>query len=137
MLTIPPSTTLPHAAEPCPSCRPVRLPDGRPSGCSRCGNMFLRRMRREHFLKKPPAIAFNADFWEAQRPGLQWVLATDLDSARSWLIHADHFDRRRFHVARGYGPQWACLLRDWRELGEDNGHREKPQQLALALETAP
>ncbi len=119
--------SLPHPPDPCSDCRPLRLPDGRPSGCWRCGDIMVRRMRREHFLTKPPAIAFHADFWEEKRPGLTTIIVCGADDGRVLTIGAEEFDRRSFPIWRGFGSQLACPLKYWRQPGEGNGHKESHQ----------
>jgi len=137
MPSLAPSASLPHAAEPCPSCRPVRLPDGTRSGCWRCGDMLLRRLssHRGHLLQKPPAIAFHEDFWQSQRPSLRCVIVVDTDTGHAWTAPIEHFDRHAITLSRGCGPQVALPFRFWQRLDKGNGQRPATQ-LALALETA-
>ena len=130
------SQPVPHPPDPCRNCQPVRLPDGRPSGCWRCGGVLLRRLssRRGHLLRKPPAIAFHGGFWEQQRPALESVVVLDADTGHVWWITAAAFDRHAIAISRGCGPQVACPLPHWR--AGTNG-RAEGRQLALALGSEP
>ena len=49
-----------------------------------------------HFLRVPPAIAFDADTWDAYRS-----------------LTADQFDSKRFEIDRGFGRQYAVVLDAW------------------------
>lgn len=111
------STSFIHAGEPCPECRPVRLPDGRHAGCWRHGTLLLSQHRAKHLLQRPPALAFHADLLREQRTGLQEIMAVDRDAGTWRAIRIEDFERHAFPVSRGYGPQHACPLSRWRILG--------------------
>jgi len=85
-------------------------------------------------LQKPPGIAFRADFWEAQRPGLRWLLVVDVDTGRTWVASAQELDRNAIIISRGCGPQVALGFRYWVLVSQGNG-QEPARQLTLALES--
>lgn len=66
-----------------------------------------------HFLRVPPAIAFDADTWDAYRHLFDSVQVTDRDTLAIRSLTADQFDSKRFEIDRGFGRQYAVVLDAW------------------------
>ena len=88
--------------------------------------VFRKRLRASvHFLKRPPAIAFDVDsLYDAQDAGATRVEVTDAETGRVYVARiADILrDGRRFN--RGFGDQVYYLLTRWRA-------PDAPEQMAL------
>ena len=121
----------PHPTKPCKACVPVRLADGRHSGCWRCGDILLRQHRSNHLLRRPPALAFHQDLLRGQRQGLAEIMAVDRDNGTCRTISIEDFERYSFAISRGYGLQQACPLARWRLTG--GASADRPAQLALGF----
>jgi len=90
------------------------------------GDTFYKTLRASvHFLKRPPAIAFDvSSLFDAQDAGATKVHITDQETGRVYVARiADILrDGRRFN--RGFGDQVYYLLTRWR-------HPDAPQQMTL------
>ena len=87
-----------------------------------------------HFLKKPPAIAFDALVLDrAEAEGATVAEVTDVENGSIYTASVATIRRDGFKIDRGYGAQIGLLLREWRRDGEpSSGASELPaRQLAL------
>lgn len=92
---------------------PVRV-GGRVVGFVR-GDTFTKRVQASrHFLRKPPAIAFDVQsLITAQRLGATRVEVTDTESGRVYRVQLETIRARGVRVNRGFGDQLALLLHEW------------------------
>ena len=106
---------------------PVRRSDGKVIGHVRNG-VFRKRLRASrHFLRVPPAIAFDVEsLVEAEQAGAGVIRIEDADSARVYAATMADVRRRGFVIERGHGAQLAVPLGAWRVSGSD-----VPEQLRL------
>lgn len=81
----------------------------------------------KHFLRRPAAIALDADSYDQHRAQFDLVEVYDLDTQRTYRISARDFDAYRFVVDRGYGRQYAVCLNRWTVIDP----HAKPEQLTL------
>jgi len=90
------------------------------------GDTFYKHLQASrHFLKRPPAIAFDViTLKDAQQAGATKVEITDVESGRVYLARIDDIlrDGKRFN--RGYGWQVYYLLSRWR-------NPDAPEQMML------
>jgi len=81
--------------------------------------VFYKRLRASHFLRTPPAIAFDVStLREAERAGACYVEITDLESGRVYWAAISTIWERGFPVNRGHGEQWGLALGKWGHKGE-------------------
>jgi hypothetical protein len=79
------------------------------------GGVFCKRLRREHFLTNPPAIAFDVQSLDqAERAGAQSVEIFDSDSGHTYRAAISTIRARGFFLNRGFGEQIALSLSEWR-----------------------
>ena len=70
-----------------------------------------------HFLRKPPAIAFDlSSIEQAQEYGAQYIEVLDADSSRLYSAPIADLLSYGFMVNRGFGEQIALDLNLWDEL---------------------
>ncbi len=90
------------------------------------GRIFYKRLRASvHFLRRPPAIAFDlATLYQARDAGAAQVHITDIETGRVYLARIEDIlrDGKRFN--RGFGEQIYYLLSRWRA-------PNSPEQLPL------
>lgn len=68
----------------------------------------------KHFLRIPPAIAVDREiFEEAVEQGAEYVQVYEKESGLYYTATVEQFQKRGFHVNRGYGAQVALLLKEW------------------------
>ena len=94
--------------------------------------VFRKRLRASvHFLKRPPAIAFDVStLFDAQNAGATRVEVTDVETGRVYVARIDDIlrDGRRFN--RGFGDQVYYLLTRWRA-------PDAPEQMSLFGDDPP
>lgn len=79
------------------------------------GDCFFKRvMASAHFLRKPPAIAFDVStLRDAEAAGAKWVEVTDAESGRVYRASMATVWERGKGFNRGYGAQWFLPLNEW------------------------
>lgn len=79
------------------------------------GDCFYKRvMASAHFLRKPPAIAFDVStLRDAEAAGARWVEVTDTESGRVYRAALSTLWERGKGFNRGHGPQWFLILDEW------------------------
>lgn len=84
-------------------CVGVLYPDG----------VFVKRMKPEHILRVPPAIAVQRQAIEQlDRKPCQSILA-EIEDGRRLTVSYERFRQECFPLDRGFGPQIALLLSKW------------------------
>jgi len=86
------------------------------------GDVFAKTVRASvHFLRKPPAIAFDlCSLQEAQDLGARLVCVRDSETGRQYLASVDAVWHFGFEFDRGFGRQLALPLERWSVFGRDN-----------------
>ena len=80
----------------------------------------------KHFLRKPPAIAFDEDCIDrAKKLGATKIMVHDLDTKKRYMANYDLFERKSIKLNRGFGTQLALPISMWSILD--------PNQIALSL----
>lgn len=75
------------------------------------GAAFFKMASSNHFLQKPPAIAFDvASLQTAQQFGALYVCVTDRSNGRQYCAAISKIEREGFRFNRGYGDQIGLLL---------------------------
>jgi hypothetical protein len=71
------------------------------------GDVFLKRVKPSvHFLKKPPAIAFDiSSLHQAQQAGARWVRVIDSEGGKIYQAPLSMVFSKGFQFNRGYGDQ--------------------------------
>jgi len=95
---------------------PIHTWDGRRRICvgKFSGGVLYKSVKPEHLLRKPPAIALQADaIPELRRLGCREVVATLTSTGERLYAPLDAFERYGFLVNRGYGEQVALPLSRW------------------------
>lgn len=79
------------------------------------GGWFKKRIQgSKHFLKKPPAIAFDKEsLFEAQRYGATMVQVTDTETGTVYKSSIDKIFEIGLELNRGFGEQIAMTFRFW------------------------
>jgi hypothetical protein len=79
------------------------------------GGVFVKTVAGSaHFLRKPPAIAFDvSSLDDAERAGAVQVQVTDRETGRIYRAPLALVRSAGFAVNRGYGAQWALPLCYW------------------------
>ena len=86
------------------------------------GGLFKKTIRKNHFLTRPRAIAFDRSTLEdAEEAGALAVQVTDSDSGKIYSCAIADIWRRGFAVQRGYGAQIAMVMAHWRVNYEEPG----------------
>lgn len=68
----------------------------------------------KHFLKRPPAICFDAQsLADAEAAGAAWCEVSDRDSGKLYKATIADVRRYGFEVNRGFGRQIALPLKRW------------------------
>ncbi len=90
------------------------------------GDTFFKTLRASvHFLKRPPAIAFDiSTLFDAQEAGASKVEITDTETGRVYIARIDDILRDGKRFDRGFGKQIYYLLSRWRA-------PDSPDQLTL------
>ena len=88
--------------------------------------VFRKRLRGSvHFLRRPPAIAFDlSTLYDAQSAGAERVHITDTETGREYVARIDDILRDGKRFDRGFGKQIYYLLTRWRA-------PDTPEQLSL------
>ena len=80
------------------------------------GEIFHKKMdSRKHFLRKPPAIAFDVKSIEkAERYGAKRILVFDTHKRETYTATIDQIYKKGMDVNRGFGKQIALPLSYWK-----------------------
>lgn len=71
----------------------------------------------KHFLRKPPAIAFDErSILDAEKLGASKLMVHDKDTKRRYMASYKEFALNSFEVNRGFGKQQALPIAYWRVL---------------------
>lgn len=107
---------------------PVRA-GGRVVGWVR-GKVFAKRVQASrHFLRTPPAIAFDvSSLASAELLGARAVEVIDTDTGRRYTASIAHICARGFPVNRGHGPQIALTLDCWTVDGKPPARSPQPPE---------
>ncbi len=90
------------------------------------GGVFHKTLRSNHFLQKPPAIAFDVStLRDAEQAGAQRVEIVDAESKRIYRAAISTIWTNGFRLNRGFGRQIALPLAEW------NRDTERAEQLEL------
>ena len=80
----------------------------------------------KHFLRQPPAIAFDRDcIVRAKKLGANKIMVHDKDTKKRYMANYSDFEAKAIRVNRGFGEQLALPISMWSVLD--------PNQLALSL----
>ena len=94
------------------------------------GDTFHKRIRKNHFLQKPKAIAFDIDSLEqAEQAGAIKVRVTDRDSGIVYSASIRHIHENGERFNRGHGDQIFLVLQGWTK-----STKQKGVQLRLLFE---
>lgn len=87
------------------------------------GGIFVKRVKASrHFLRVPPAIAFDIESLEqAQAAGAEKVKIIDTESGKIYKAFISTIWEKGFEFDRGFGKQIALLISDWSQGGEPMG----------------
>lgn len=84
------------------------------------GDVFHKVLSKSrHFLRRPPAIAFDVStLRDARQAGADRVRIVDRDSGDVYEATIDEIEEHGFPVRRGYGDQVALSLGRWAVNGQ-------------------
>ena len=95
------------------------------------GDTLIKNVRgSRHFLRTPPAIAFDeVAIKAAEEAGATVIQVNDLDSGLRYRASMPYFLVRSFEVDRGFGKQLALILIDWgiSKDGRATADKEQPK----------
>jgi len=79
------------------------------------GKLFMKNLKGSvHFLRVPPAIAFDYDtLLNARKNGVFIVQITDRETNQRYLSPLNTVLERGFRINRGYGDQIALEMKYW------------------------
>lgn len=98
--------------------------NGRVVGTVRGDTLYKTIHGERHFLRYPPAIAFDFVTLEtAERAGAQYVQVKDADSGKLYRASVQTIRRKGMFVNRGHGDQIALALKDWSVNGAPVGEQ--------------
>jgi len=86
------------------------------------GDVFLRRMKDSHFLRRPRAVAVQQSiFDELLRRGCKHIRVLLTDSGGVLETSIERFQRHGFPVNRGFGAQIGLELSYWDTVDAEQG----------------
>lgn len=78
------------------------------------GDVFHKTIKPNHYLKKPPAIAFDiASLDDAEAAGAVFVEVTDRESGLVYRASMAHIRSKGFEFDRGWGRQVGLPMGGW------------------------
>ncbi len=105
--------------------------NGRVVGYVKNGVFYKTLRASVHFLRRPPAIAFDVStLFDAQDAGATRVEVTDMETGRVYVADIGEILRDGRYFDRGHGRQVYLLLSRWR-------HPDAPEQLSLFGDDPP
>ena len=95
------------------------------------GENFIKRVHSaKHFLRKPPAIAFDVDtLTQAQDLGATRVKIIDLDTNSIYIASIELIFEKGFVFNRGYGIQIGLTLNYWNTSSPTQPNLSKPTKV--------
>ena len=89
-------------------------------GVSHDGVLSKRVKASKHFLKVPPAIAWDTEaLSQAAKAGAYKIEVTDIEAGVTYGTTLHHFMEHAFSVNRGWGCQLALPLDGWTKRGKN------------------
>jgi hypothetical protein len=77
------------------------------------GDTLYKTIKPEHFLRRPPAIAFDVSVLDqAIKAGAVKVIVTD-STGTKYKANIEHIRKAGFYFNRGFGDQVGLLLSGW------------------------
>ncbi len=87
---------------------------GRKVGEVRGATFYKTISAAKHFLRQPPAIAFDiSTLADAERAGARIVQVTDRDTGNIYRAAIHTIRRKGIYINRGFGEQIALALKEW------------------------
>jgi hypothetical protein len=85
------------------------------------GDTFKKELKPNHFLRKPPAIAFGVQsLVDAKKAGATKAEITNTDTGKVYRATLDVIERDGFPIERGgWEPQRALPLYKWQVTAKD------------------
>jgi hypothetical protein len=78
------------------------------------GDTFYKSIRKNHYLRRPPAIAFDIESLDqAEQAGADKVQVTDREDGTTYISTIEHIRTRGNVFNRGYGDQIYLVLDGW------------------------
>lgn len=78
------------------------------------GDTFYKTIAPNHYLKKPPAIAFDvSSLNDAEQAGAVWAEVQDRSTGVIYRATVDRIRYKGFEFNRGWGNQIALTLNGW------------------------
>lgn len=75
---------------------------------------YIKRVKTEHFMTKPPAIAIDKhEFIINIQPKCDRIFILDMDTKVFYSTSVDQFVRHSFYIERGFGGQFALEMQYW------------------------
>jgi hypothetical protein len=91
--------------------RPI-LFDGKVIGTLENGRFIKHVVGSRHMLRKPPAWAIDATAFDDEiLPYASEVVIVDRETGTTYRLATETFAQHKFKFNRGYGNQYACLLK--------------------------
>jgi hypothetical protein len=83
-----------------------------------CGHIiekkYIKRIRNEHILQKPPAIAIDRDIFERFiKPQCDRLFILDMDMGVFYSSSVENFAQHSFYLNRKFGGQYALGMEFW------------------------
>jgi ribonuclease HI len=100
-------------------------------------NTLFKKNKREHFIRVPPAIAFDTESFDAHSHLFDKIVVTNVDTAQNYIITTTEFNAKRVILDRGHGVQWMALLGHWSMCGEDGEVLPPPEPPAKKKKEGP
>ena len=86
------------------------------------GDTFYKSISKNHYLQRPPAIAFDIESLEqAERAGAVYVQVTDRENGTIYKATIQHIREKGKEFNRGYGDQIYLTLEGWIKCKPDGG----------------
>ncbi|CUU35529.1 MAG: hypothetical protein K6U12_04435 [Armatimonadetes bacterium] len=104
----------------------LQAPNGKVYGVIENRTLKKRVVGTKHFLRKPPAIAIDADLFQRYRAEFDTIEVQDVETGAVYRLSARQFESWCWELERGYGKQYAVLLSRWAV--------QKPNDPQLVLE---
>lgn len=92
--------------------------DGKVYGSLENGVLYKRIIGSRHLLRKPPAIAIDAELYDAYRTKIQAIEVHDIETSTAYRLLRAEFEQYRWVLDRGYGKQYAVHISHWRKVVE-------------------
>jgi len=88
------------------------------------GDTFYKSIRKNHYLQRPPSIAFDVESLEqAEQAGAVNVQVTDRENGTIYKSTVQHIFEKGKTFNRGYGDQVFLVLESWVKSKPGDGHQ--------------